>query len=322
MPDILEDKPHAEQASLLEPYIAAFTLDGSVLATDSYTGDSTGFEVDLETSRVYRRTEQFKSDISFTSSAMRSHTWSIFSGLSLSEVSVISAIALPLYLNEIYNNEWYTPNEFDYDVSRQCSRSRSPCPRLPLSVQPFVEDELESLPKEFSASPIPSYDPREQGIIDQIPTIVEASISAAELARLHTQIHPAEKSRNPGKPRSVSKPELKKARQQSSPPWPPSFVGCLPEAQSQGATLAQGKEMSATPVMQASLQVCGLGARTASPPNTRIYTDRSQGASAAGKMALYRLVMLGDGGVGKTELSTAVGFVALSLDITADTLSS
>jgi hypothetical protein len=172
-------------------------------------------------------------------------------------------------------------------------------------MQPLVEDKLESLPREFSASPIPSYDPPEQGIIDQIPTIAEASISAAELARLQTQIHPAKKSRNPGKPRSVSKPELKKARQQSSPPWPPSFVGCLPEAQSQGATLAQGKEMSATPVMRASL-----------------YTCRSQGVSAAGKMTLYKLVMLGDGGVGKTELSTAVGFVALSLDITADTLSS
>jgi hypothetical protein len=59
IPDILEDKPYAEQASLLEPYTAAFTLDRSVLVTDSYIGDSTGFEVDLETSRVYRRTEQF-----------------------------------------------------------------------------------------------------------------------------------------------------------------------------------------------------------------------------------------------------------------------
>jgi hypothetical protein len=66
------------------------------------------FQVDLGTSRVYKRTELYQSDVSFTSSVARTHAWSIFSGLSLSEVSMISAIALPLYLDEISNRQWYT----------------------------------------------------------------------------------------------------------------------------------------------------------------------------------------------------------------------
>lgn len=56
---------------------------------------------------MYKRTEFYESDVSFTTSAVRTHAWSIFSGLSLSDVSVISAIALPLYLSEISNHQWY-----------------------------------------------------------------------------------------------------------------------------------------------------------------------------------------------------------------------
>jgi hypothetical protein len=65
------------------------------------------FENDLETSRVYKRTQHYSSDVSFTSSAVRTHAWSIFSGLSLADVSVISAIALPLYSCDISNSQWY-----------------------------------------------------------------------------------------------------------------------------------------------------------------------------------------------------------------------
>lgn len=61
------------------------------------------FEADLGSSRVYKRTQPFTSDVSFASSAVRSHAWSIFSGLSLSQVSSMSAIALPVHTDEIYN---------------------------------------------------------------------------------------------------------------------------------------------------------------------------------------------------------------------------
>jgi hypothetical protein len=71
------------------------------------------FEIDLNTSRVYKRTKLYEPDASFTSSAVRTHAWSIFSGLSLSEVSIISVIALPLYSHDISNSQWYICGEYD-----------------------------------------------------------------------------------------------------------------------------------------------------------------------------------------------------------------
>jgi hypothetical protein len=45
--------------------------------------------------------------MSFTTSIARTHAWSVFSGLSLSAVSIISVIALPLSDEEL--SEWYRP---------------------------------------------------------------------------------------------------------------------------------------------------------------------------------------------------------------------
>jgi hypothetical protein len=85
------------------------------------------FENDLETSRVYQRTRCYSSDVSFTSSAVRTHAWSVFSGLSLAECSVISAIALPLYSREISNSQWY-----DFGKSRQVDARRAALPHGPV----------------------------------------------------------------------------------------------------------------------------------------------------------------------------------------------
>jgi hypothetical protein len=65
------------------------------------------FEDDLEASRVYRRNQQNICDCSFVSSAARTNTWSIFSGLSLADVSNISVIALPLCQEDISNYSNY-----------------------------------------------------------------------------------------------------------------------------------------------------------------------------------------------------------------------
>jgi hypothetical protein len=65
------------------------------------------FENDLKLSRVYSRTQLYESDVSFTSSAVRTHAWSVYSGLSLAEASAISAVALPLYSHDISNSQWY-----------------------------------------------------------------------------------------------------------------------------------------------------------------------------------------------------------------------
>lgn len=65
------------------------------------------FEIDLETSRPYRRAQRDTMDFSFRSSVAHTNAWSQFSGLSLSKISIISAIALPLYPDEIENPQHY-----------------------------------------------------------------------------------------------------------------------------------------------------------------------------------------------------------------------
>ncbi|KAK4186795.1 hypothetical protein QBC35DRAFT_553321 [Podospora australis] len=68
------------------------------------------FEKDLELSRPYRRIPQnrISMDFSFRSSVALSHAWSAFSSLSLSDISNISVIALPIDSNELSNMQHYT----------------------------------------------------------------------------------------------------------------------------------------------------------------------------------------------------------------------
>ncbi|QPC67405.1 hypothetical protein HYE67_009636 [Fusarium culmorum] len=69
------------------------------------------FEHDLESSRVYRRTKRDTVDFSFCSSILRSNSWYVFSGLSLSDVSCLSVIALPVYSDDIINAHHYNFGE-------------------------------------------------------------------------------------------------------------------------------------------------------------------------------------------------------------------
>ncbi|RTE83512.1 hypothetical protein BHE90_001906 [Fusarium euwallaceae] len=59
------------------------------------------FELALERSRVYNRTQLNESDISFTSSTAPTHAWSMLSGLSLNDMSIVSAFRLPITLDDI-----------------------------------------------------------------------------------------------------------------------------------------------------------------------------------------------------------------------------
>ncbi|KAF5639330.1 Rho guanine nucleotide exchange factor scd1 [Fusarium sp. NRRL 52700] len=82
------------------------------LATSNATESSLAvskfdFEDDLESSRVYRRAVRESMDYSFRSSIARSHNWSVFSGLSLGDISIMSVIALPVYQDDITNAEHY-----------------------------------------------------------------------------------------------------------------------------------------------------------------------------------------------------------------------
>ncbi|KAG4436220.1 hypothetical protein IFR05_008316 [Cadophora sp. M221] len=90
------------------------------------------FEADLNTTRVYARTRLYGSDQSFTTSDVRTHVWSVFSGLSLSEISNIAVIALPLYLYELRHSHWYMPGQ----LGNSADRETDPSPPVPGDSEP------------------------------------------------------------------------------------------------------------------------------------------------------------------------------------------
>ncbi|KAF5548911.1 hypothetical protein FMEXI_4582 [Fusarium mexicanum] len=65
------------------------------------------FEHDLKLSRVYRLAKRDTMDFSARSSVARTHAWSSLSGISLSDISHISVLALPLYAEDISNPQHY-----------------------------------------------------------------------------------------------------------------------------------------------------------------------------------------------------------------------
>ena len=66
-----------------------------------------GFEKDLKTARVYRRIANRCSVLSFPSSTGQSQGWSCLSDISLSQVSNISVLALPISATELYDGGQY-----------------------------------------------------------------------------------------------------------------------------------------------------------------------------------------------------------------------
>ncbi|KAG8350280.1 hypothetical protein FVEN_g11627 [Fusarium venenatum] len=80
----------------------------SIAETDSTIDISKfDFEDDLEASRAYRRAQRDTMDFSFRSSVAPSNSWSVFSGMSLGDISIMSVIALPVYQEDLTNAQHY-----------------------------------------------------------------------------------------------------------------------------------------------------------------------------------------------------------------------
>lgn len=114
------------------------------------------YEKALIASRPYRRAPKWdRDDVSFRSSVLNTHAMSLFSklsNLSLGEVSTISIIALPLFCNDISNQQHYTfgktlsnndasqnsvaRNRDDELELQQLHRSGPPTPRIELQSAP------------------------------------------------------------------------------------------------------------------------------------------------------------------------------------------
>ncbi|KAL3295143.1 cdc42-like protein [Colletotrichum asianum] len=59
-------------------------------------------EIALQRSRVYNRSQSNQCDMSYTTSTAPTNAWSMLSGISLNDVSVVSAYRLPITLNHIH----------------------------------------------------------------------------------------------------------------------------------------------------------------------------------------------------------------------------
>lgn len=63
------------------------------------------FDDDLQSSRAYRMVQRRNCNDSILSCDIHTQTWSIFSGLSLAHISVVSVIALPLYPEDVVKHQ-------------------------------------------------------------------------------------------------------------------------------------------------------------------------------------------------------------------------
>lgn len=106
------------------------------------------FRRDLEASRVYRRVKRTESLYTVSSSIIGSAAWSVFSGLSLADVSVVSVIALPVYASDIQNAQHYTFGDVDEkelnDSPRDDSSLLYKCMALRLNL--FQVPQMRTLP--------------------------------------------------------------------------------------------------------------------------------------------------------------------------------
>lgn len=78
-----------------------------------YSIASLRFEKDLLLSGVYRRAKRSTMDFSFRSSIVRTHAWSLYSGISLSKISELSVVALPLYPDNLVHSSQYQFGNLD-----------------------------------------------------------------------------------------------------------------------------------------------------------------------------------------------------------------
>ena len=92
------------------------------------------FEEELNSSWVYKRTTSKEADtLSIVSAAGRTASWSMISGLSLSYISDLSIIALPVYANDLANREYY---KFGDPGDTMLVQRPVPKVRVPVPVSP------------------------------------------------------------------------------------------------------------------------------------------------------------------------------------------
>ncbi|KAK3312912.1 hypothetical protein B0H66DRAFT_569177 [Apodospora peruviana] len=142
MLSILQCKSHLEAMtnqrrlqSLVEEVLVENKTLKHLLMQSEDTGNSFAFENILQESWVYRRNERNECDASFVSSVQRSHAWSVFSGYSLADISILSVIAMPITLRDIANNRHY-----EVTAARDCASELEVEDPLPSNGAPMTDE--------------------------------------------------------------------------------------------------------------------------------------------------------------------------------------
>jgi hypothetical protein len=92
------------------------------------------FENVLQKSWVYRRNgHRTECDASFVTTDQRSHAWSVFTGYSLDDISILSVIAMPITGADLENGQYYdtgtaVENAVQSEVGESVSRDSEPSP--------------------------------------------------------------------------------------------------------------------------------------------------------------------------------------------------
>lgn len=128
------------------------------------------FEEHLMESRAYRRIAfDYNDTVSIMSSAGRTASWSMLSGLSLSQVSKIAILALPIYASDLSNKEHYDFDELidesalPVDPATEVSKD---------TVQRVMGVPMECSMKIASAEVVLSFDGGRTAVHGFMPTIV------------------------------------------------------------------------------------------------------------------------------------------------------
>lgn len=106
--DSIWDRPDEDDAMTTRSEIQKASKHQTVTETKSFTFT---FDHALENSRVYMRNtlRRLNSSSSLPFSTGQSLTWSFLSGVSLTDVTNVSVLSLPLSVKDLWNSNYYQP---------------------------------------------------------------------------------------------------------------------------------------------------------------------------------------------------------------------
>lgn len=118
------------------------------------------FDDDLQSSRVYRMVKRNGHNHFKASSDVDTQAWSIFSGISLADISVLSVVALPLNPDDVDGHAQY------YSFKRPES-SRSEATATSGSNQEIIDDAILSSDHTIQLPLSPTHDPKEEDDVEE-----------------------------------------------------------------------------------------------------------------------------------------------------------